>query len=590
MFTIIIYLFIISNLSLIQSKHFLGGTISWKVIDNDITNSSIPVIFTQSYQWTETATYCNQSYIVPPSGSSIPSVLACVNTTNSSCGGYTSLNALGHCVDSSNVFNSRTSQILDTENIAIGSKFCVAFQNMNWMVLQSPFCNNNCSLNSAKWSIGSCIDLTPRSDGSINTSPVATVVSPVLVPINSLINIKIPVLDADNDITRCRWAKKTSKLDECGDVCGTILGSTLSSSTCTLTFNSTGKTVGIVYAAALMVEDFANASTNTSLSSVPIQFLIQIVGESLCSLKPTISLNLSDCMAIQVGIQFNFTVTIVQGCSNTSISELVTVSPLYMYKSNMTRVGSSDMWTVTQTWIPTNQQIGSQVYCAVAIDSANITSDQYCTTFTVVGTNQSLLCPGETTTSTLSTTSSINQSNDDYRLLALGLGLGLPLLLLLSGLILYYCCCCKPYNLYSARIRRRILNRNQSADNYRWNERFIDHTKENKDFRNQLPDYREQYINNGSSSRNSNPFKFQNEYHRLANENSFQSTPSGGFELNSMNILKTSYFTPSISSLPTDEVQRSRNNTFESTDSANQSSILVHAYAVQTKQKSIYTS
>jgi hypothetical protein len=74
----------------------------------------------------------------------------------------------------------------------------------------------------------------------------------------------------------CRWAKTTSKLDECLDICGIIPGGTLNSDNCTLIFNSTGKTVGDYYAVALMVEDFLNASINTSLSSVPIQFLIEI--------------------------------------------------------------------------------------------------------------------------------------------------------------------------------------------------------------------------------------------------------------------------------------------------------------------------
>ncbi len=117
-----------------------------------------------------------------------------------------------------------------------------------------------------------------------------------------------------------------------------------------------------------MVEDFSVTSMNTSLSSVPVQFLIQIGNASSCLSKPTISSNMSDCTAIQVGVQFNFTLTITEGCPNTTIDDLYTTPPLYMDKNNLTRNETSNTWNITQTWIPTNEQLGSQVYCAVAID------------------------------------------------------------------------------------------------------------------------------------------------------------------------------------------------------------------------------
>lgn len=157
-------------------------------------------------------------------------------------------------------------------------------------------------------------------------------------------------------------------MDECGDVCGAIPGSTLDNNNCSLTFNSTRKAVGAYYAVTLMVEDFYTESTNTSLSRVPIQFLIQIVAAPICPLKPTISSNLSTCTAIHVGIQFNITILITQGCLNTTIVNFFRIPPLNMYKSGIIQVGSSNEWTVTETWTPTNDQIGSQVYCSIATD------------------------------------------------------------------------------------------------------------------------------------------------------------------------------------------------------------------------------
>jgi hypothetical protein len=135
-----------------------------------------------------------------------------------------------------------------------------------------------------------------------------------------------------------------------------------------VTFNSTGKVVGDYYAVALMIEDFYTESSYTPFSSVPIQFLIQIVATPVCPLKPTISSNLSSCTAIEVGIQFNITILIEEGCSGTTIDDYFRMPPLYMYKDGLTQVGSSNIWTITETWTPTNAQIGSQVYCAVATD------------------------------------------------------------------------------------------------------------------------------------------------------------------------------------------------------------------------------
>ncbi|UJR29331.1 hypothetical protein I4U23_010543 [Adineta vaga] len=573
--SLLIYFIIILNFYSIESRHFLGGTISWKVINNkNLTNSTVPVVFTQSYQWKEAATYCSQSliYVYPPLPSN-PDILQCVSSVNS-CGGYNTVSTQGYCTDSSTVADTRASQIFHTENITIGSQFCIAFQNMYWMTLQAPSCTTNCPLTSAKWSIGSCIDLTIRPGGFINTSPVATVISPVKVPKNSVTNIKIPVLDVDNDIVKCRWAMNTAILDECGDVCGTIFGSHLDNNNCILTFNSTGKTVGDFYAATLMIEDFANETSNKSFSSIPIQFLIEIVDVPLCPSKPTISLNLSECVAIQVGIEFNFTVIISQGCPNTPILDLVTLSPLKMSKSSLIRIGASNQWTVSHKWIPMMEQIGSQIYCAMAIDNVDVTSDQYCVTFTVlVKRTTSTSTSSSTSTTTTATTSTSTtsiiitvlvpiESNDDSRLVAIGLTFGILMLSLLFGLCLYCCCCRELCNAFCGKIRRRFRNRTEDIDdNYNWNETFTDNSSERRNVPNSSTDYRQLYINERNNSQmNYRPFS--------PAESSFRSILS-----------------PTVCGLPSDYVSRTRTRT--SFNSTNHGSILVQAYITQESQKSI---
>ncbi|CAF5169793.1 unnamed protein product, partial [Rotaria sp. Silwood1] len=55
---------------------------------------------------------------------------------------------------------------------------------------------------------------------------------------------------------------------------------------------------------------------------------------------------------------------------------------------------TSTLYSVSLTWTPTTNQIGSQILCTVAIDSQNVQSNQYCMAF-VVSTSGTQTCPGE---------------------------------------------------------------------------------------------------------------------------------------------------------------------------------------------------
>ena len=58
-----------------------------------------------------------------------------------------------------------------------------------------------------QWSIVTFIDLRMRTDGFINTPPVASVASPQYAIVNKTIQINIPVSDVNaGDDVRCRWS------------------------------------------------------------------------------------------------------------------------------------------------------------------------------------------------------------------------------------------------------------------------------------------------------------------------------------------------------------------------------------------------
>jgi hypothetical protein len=117
-----------------------------------------------------------------------------------------------------------------------------------------------------------------------------------------------------------------------------------------------------------MVEDFDNSTSDTALSRVPIQFLIYIVNQTDCTSKPTISSTLPACSPIEVGTAFNFSLTIVQGCPGTTVTDVYTMPPQNVYKVSFAQNATDNVWILAETWTPTSLQLGSQVYCAVATD------------------------------------------------------------------------------------------------------------------------------------------------------------------------------------------------------------------------------
>ena len=176
-------------ISMAQALHFFGGTVTWKPMNKSATGSKISVMFTQSYQWKRSVSvgalndYCDQTIInnksplIPNSAQN----LVCVTTPCSN--GYAPISVNGYCTDFSATLDSSSGQSSALRNITAGSKFCVAFQDGNWMtVLATGNCDPTsapipCWTYLAHWSIATCVDLTVRVDGFINTPPVATVIS-----------------------------------------------------------------------------------------------------------------------------------------------------------------------------------------------------------------------------------------------------------------------------------------------------------------------------------------------------------------------------------------------------------------------------
>ncbi len=130
-------------------------------------------------------------------------------------------------------------------------------------------------------------------------------------------------------------------------------------------------------------------------------------------------------------------------------------------------------------------------------------------------------------------------------------------------------------------MRRQYKSRTETGNNQiELNQNFGTKKEENK-----LPDYREQYVNDSNKSQNQRQLSI--EKHQLMQESSFTSMPSA--ELNPLNETITSFYSPSVCSLPNDDVQYMTNNLSKNTNSVDHGSILVHNYAVQENQKMFYS-
>jgi len=240
----------------IEASHFRGGTITWKPIYNNITaGSMVSIMITQTYSWTLSQIGCNSSMIAtqsPPidlSGKPGSGADLMCNASCSTSGGYVGheVPITGYCTDFSNAISLTVSQRSDIVNLTFGAHFTATFgTNGGWQALALG--------SSLDWSLSSVIDLRVRSDnGLINTPPVATCISYISVPVNIQQTIPIPVLDADNDFLRCRFANGSA---ECVNTCppGSLPSGTSLSSSCILTI--TGITAGDYYLVAMQVNCF----------------------------------------------------------------------------------------------------------------------------------------------------------------------------------------------------------------------------------------------------------------------------------------------------------------------------------------------
>jgi hypothetical protein len=186
-----------------DAAHFNGGTITWAPIDPYANSSTVNITITQSYSWSYPTVTCTTNVPISTGTYSSTNVnLTCISDCTTD-GGYSMapVNILTDCVSYSSSLGMMSSARSVNITLNAGAYFYISYTGSAWRSLNDP------SESGLSWSIVCFIDLQIRDDGIINTPPVATIVSPQYVIVNTTNQIEIPVSDANaGDDVRCRWS------------------------------------------------------------------------------------------------------------------------------------------------------------------------------------------------------------------------------------------------------------------------------------------------------------------------------------------------------------------------------------------------
>ncbi|XP_027056484.1 uncharacterized protein LOC113683445 [Pocillopora damicornis] len=366
------------------ASHFRGGIITWKPGGNNSNKVlfNFRLGFRRSYSYSY---YCDNSMVASQS------IVGSGDSWRASHdkGYYSSFRVAStgyHCTDFS-----------VQEDWSQGeNSFEYTFWNEGpWLISYTSCCwISLANGGNGDWLLSTTVNLTRRQDsGKINSSPISAISPIVRHQQGCPKTITIPAEDSDGDKVRCRWSNGSRR--ECGDVCHSFQSGTLDEEKCTLSLHS-NIALGW-HAVAITLEDYPASTTNfqsaTPYSHVSLQFLVHVSPSSgPCNRAPVLigqSPNDGSCEEVSNGNTFNSVIEAKHIDSSRSITEIITVTPLYMVISGLLNYTDSIGDTVfyrNVSWNPRLSQKGRHIFCFKAVDNFGIESKQRCITI-IVGSN-----------------------------------------------------------------------------------------------------------------------------------------------------------------------------------------------------------
>lgn len=377
-----IIMLLVQLLAMVAATHFRGGLIYWKTVGPvNATNGLVPVEITQRYGWRRSwnpLTLCDDHVISAGNLSGETGDFVC----QSGCPvrGQTLGSVQIYCTDysvSNDWMVGERSYVVWLPSSA--GVVTASFAGREWVKLAHPVSTGS----SAAWELRVTFNLNATSRSTGNASPV-TKMSPVVQMFHGCdYTIRVPAVDPDGDTVRCRWANFS--FGECSDVCMSFPGANLDPQRCTISYRAAGA-VG-VYAVAIQIEDFDRADDTKAISSVPLQFLVNVSRSSLsCNARPVfVPPTVADGTCIAIPPNTTYTgILVARGSGpDTRIIDITTQSPAGMHKSALMKGLGENEWHVNVTWRPTSSQAGTNIFCFVAVENTTASSDQSCIYFAV---------------------------------------------------------------------------------------------------------------------------------------------------------------------------------------------------------------
>ena len=248
----IICIFFLLIRSSFQS-HFRGGSISWKHVNATNTNNQtrVEVAINTRFFWDYNV------YRSLCSSSSHYGILFGGKTLILPINDNWSINSQVNCYEFSILDAWSAGNRTQYVNIATSVQVKARFSSCCWISGIKSVSN------SLSWFMDFTIDLKTRLDKNhINSSPTTSIV-PYIKISKSQEEIIIPVNDPDGDVVRCRCA-----IDTC------LEGLSIDVNSCVITFRPVSKGY---YSIEITIEDYEKAGSNVPLSSVPLQFIANVL-------------------------------------------------------------------------------------------------------------------------------------------------------------------------------------------------------------------------------------------------------------------------------------------------------------------------
>ncbi|XP_038062480.1 uncharacterized protein LOC119732968 [Patiria miniata] len=353
----------------VESSHFRGVSISWRATDDP---NQIDINWWIAWRRSIYSNECDETHIGNDTlVDSRGEVLKC-----DQCSSRNIANLDYQCTDYS-VAEDWQSGVGHT-NFTIDpglTSFDISFDNCCWISIGNG--------GQPSYGAQAHVDLSPRANGVINSSPVTSWVPIYRIQRGCNATLNIPVSDPDGDEIKCRWPSSSAERG------GTtqIQNAVLNPSTCVVTIDAASLSSGW-YAIALMVEDFATPSSVTAMSKVPLQFLVNVYMSNInsaCDDRPVLiapSPAQGSCYGLAPGETFS--AQIRARASHAQIIEMETTSPVGMTTTAVSLVpGKTDEYYIMATWTPTDSQMGTHIFCFNALDSDGFTSEVRCVYLTV---------------------------------------------------------------------------------------------------------------------------------------------------------------------------------------------------------------